>query len=374
MGNKKILRGVSSMLSGNSRRRRENKAIAKADALAERELSIREKESALRQQNMEYKNIESKVKIAHGQLVRTSMASGYTDESMGYGSEPMAAAITKYVKDGKAYRHKGYVTEEGPNKGVPIWEVGTYKTGDDGKMLQDPSTGNPIFEALAEGEGKSDLTWKNIQGYTSFIQSQMNPAYLTAMQVEDRTYAQTRELVKVKLAEDIERERQLRETPTGQQSKRLTEAKINQAQSIANKNNADATGVSGDSKKIEQLKIKEMINHFSKVFPNTAIDEDMALKISKVRSDKDTREKVANALTQLDDPESGYTDADFIRGGMKEGLPKVFLEKLIEESRDLRELDKDSGIGTDGWWGKMWNKVFSGKPKQTAGVGDTGGS
>jgi len=343
---KDILRGVGHALSKRGERRREDERIEKEDDLKERELSLRENESKLRVQQMEITNHMNNAKIAHGNLVKTAMSSGYTTAETGYGSEAMASALTKYVKDGRAYQHKGFNKD-----GIPIWSVGTYKTAADGKMEQDPSTGKPIFEALPGGGEKS---WGSAQDYTNFISSNMNPDYLFAMQLEDRTYAQTRRDVEQKLKDDITREKALGATPTGQRGAAAVEAKTDLDVAKAEKYRAEAAGVGKGTK--AQAKVskrqgiagavertaKESDNdkaEFAARAKNMKLSLDQSYKISEVLGGN---KKVAAAFHSAvkDALKTPAAREQFIREatGPKVGLPLSFVEDLLTEAEEMGEV------------------------------------
>jgi len=350
MASKALLRGVGAGLQRFSQRRREDRRLEKEDAFKERELQIRENESRLRQQQIEIQNIASKAKIAHGNLVKTAMSSGYTDQNAGYGSQPLAEAMTKYLGDGRAYRHKGY-----NDKGLPEWEIGRYKTDlETGKVTQD-SAGKPEWIPYKDIDGR-DLTksFGTADEWVSFINSNMNPDYMFALQAEKRTADQAEQAHKDSLRRMVETKAKELETKQGETAQKAAEQDIKESEARTRKLDKEAQATGGKSSKIQQMGMKEFAKDLRKRFPDSTISMDTAEKIAESVDNPRVREHISNLIARTFDPSDPdrLTRTQVIKDGVAAGYPKEYLDSLFDEAQAILEEDEEAAR-KPGWGARL---------------------
>ena len=349
MGRKAILRGVGAGLKQFKQNQRTDARLEKEDAFKERELTIREEESTLRRQGLELTNMQNRAKIAHGNLVKTAMSSGYTDINSGYGSQPMASAMTKYLNDGRAYKHVGY----DDNK-LPVWEIGVYKTDPQtGKVIQ-ANDGKPDFRPLKDADG-NPLTKKftDEQNWVDFVNGNMNPDSMFALQAEDRTYANTERDHKDELrraseqaqvdagtekgAAAISLTRQQAATSAAQEKKLLAEAKGG-GTTKAQAGVSTRQGIGGEVKRTakESDNDKAEFNSRKDAYPGLSIDQSFMMSQIKGGNKKISQAFADSIEDALGDPEA---IDDFIRQatGPKVNLPLGFVQELVERAELLQQ-------------------------------------
>jgi hypothetical protein len=351
MGNK-FLRGVAAGLGALSKHRkeerlleREDERLAKADAFKERELTIREEESALRRQQLKMQNMEAKAKMNHGNLVKTAMASGYTSKENGYGSAPMADAMTKYLNDGRAYRHAGY----DETTQLPIWEVGTYETDLETGKVVEQADGKGKWKALRDVDGEPlKKTFKDENDWLNFTNSNMKPDYMFALQAEERSYAKTEQdhkdrirRMKATKAAELETEQGAAALSKTKQTTKTDKAREELLRAQAK---AEGDGKGKDSK-VKQMEDKEFAARVDKAFPNTVISPAQSKLIAHtIDSDKARKGIAAN----IDKVLSGeMTRAELYKGYSK--LPQAYLDRLIERGEIAAE-SEDVKPGSDKWF------------------------
>jgi hypothetical protein len=361
-----ILRGVGAGLKQAGVRRREERQRDEEMQLKERELTIREQESKLRQQQLELNNMMTKSKISHGNLVKTAMASGYTRKDAGYGSAAMADAMTKYVADGRAYRHKGYSEEDfevdpltgmpttvKTEGGLPIWEVGTYKTDPETGKVVSGKDGKPVFIPL----GVEDLTFKDENSWVDFISSNMNPDYHFALQAEERTYEATRRAQADKLKDTAAMADVVAGTTKGAADIKLTQEKARLAGAQADAAAKEAKQKPGLSK-IEQMGMKEFAKDLRAQFPESTISLETAKKIALTVDNEKVRTGVAEQIAKALDPDDPLTKTEVIKGFVGEGLPQEYMERLFEKAEMMAEAE-DVALGSDSWFKQFGSSIKS---------------
>jgi hypothetical protein len=374
MGSNKFLRGVAGGLRGLSKHRAEEKEeerYNKEQAFKERELQVRENESKLRQQQLEISNMMAKAKMNHGNLVKTAMSSGYTEKDKGYGSQAMASAMTKYLSDGRAYRHKGYSDEElnldpttglpttvKQGKGLPVWEIGTYDTDPEtGKAIAGPD-GKPIFKPLKDGDGNNlTQTWQDENAWLNFVNSNMNPDYMLALQAEEKTYAQTERDHKDRLR----RQAATAKTPQGkadlEHKRQLTsESKAKEAKLTAEAENVGATkkrstrmGIGGPVERTSQESDNDRAEFNARVKQYPGLSMDQSFTISQIKGGNPQisqafADSIQEAVRSPEAREQFIKDAT----GPKVGLPIEFVQDLLDQAEELgaefAEAKKPAGL------------------------------
>jgi hypothetical protein len=358
-----ILRGVGAGLRGIAGARREQRAEdkeearqAKEDALKERELSMREKESRIRVQNLELQQLEQKTKIAHGQLMKTAMASDYTNPDTGYGSVAMADALTKYVGNGIAYRPNPDKTAE--NKGLPVWDIGTYKTDPEtGKQVAGPD-GKPVFLPLSKHEKLNTLAFKSEEQYARFIHSNLDPSYLMAMTNANVTYESTRQ-----------KQKALDESISGKLEQRKGEQEIKESEAREAKLRAEATGkkktpaqaevatrrgIGGDIERTQKEADSDKTFHTLIAKKYQGIGPDEAFKITQIKSDPKIRKIFHESIAAVLD--GTEPEADLYRDAREVGVPVEFIRDLLAEAQELQEEFK---ADEPGLLSRAWDKIFN---------------
>lgn len=344
----RVIAGIGKGVLAAQENYRQDKEKEAQNAFKDRELTLREEEAAIRQQNLQLEQMQTKTKMNHAQLVRTAMSSGYTNKNMGYGSQAMAGAMTQYVGDGRAYRHKEY-----DENGMPVWEVGTYETdATTGKPIADPSTGKPKFLSLKDEDGNSrQITFKDAQEYTGFINSNMKPDYLFGLQAAERTYDMTRRENKAKLDELRKEKEMLAETPQGKDTSALKKAQTRQASAAADKAEAQAAATkAGKMSDAEVKAMGQLADDLRQHYPGSAIDPTTAKRMAAITSDPKVRARVAADIsTALNSENQAMALEDFIKAGTSQGFPRAFMEKIVEEALTGYEAAEEASVGSDGW-------------------------
>jgi hypothetical protein len=341
MGSNKFLRGVAGGLSKHRKEEREEERYNKEQAFKERELQVRENESKLRQQQLEISNMMAKAKMNHGNMVKTAMASGYTEKDKGYGSQAMASAMTKYL-----YRHKGYSDEElnldpttglpttvNQGKGLPVWEIGTYDTDPEtGKAIAGPD-GKPIFKPLKDVDGNNlTKTWQDENAWLNFVNSNMNPDYILALQAEEKSYAQTERDHKDRLRRQAETAAATAKTPQGkadlEHKRQLTsESKAKEAKLTAEAEKVERTAQESDNDRAE-------FNARVKQYPGLSMDQ--SFMISQIKGgNPDISQAFADSIQEA--VRSPEAREQFIKEatGPKVGLPINFVRDLLAQAEEL---------------------------------------
>jgi hypothetical protein len=345
--------GLATLGSGLRRQRQEEeeqKRYETEQEMKERELKLREDEAAQRKEKLRLENLITKSQIAHGNLKKTAMASGYASKETGYGAPAMAEALTKYLPDGLAYQFDGYAEDTG----LPKLTLGTYATDDaTGKVKADPGTGKPKFIPLyGEDTKRSQKVFKSEQEWVNFIDSNLNPDWLVAVHADDRSYEKTRSRVKDQIADEVAKAEAVAGTKKGKSD-------IDKTKAQTRKLDAETAALEREAKnpqssKIQQMSAKELAADLRDSYPGEPITPELANQMARVRTDPKVRKAFSEAIAKALDPESGYSQAQFIKDGIDVGMPKAFMEMLYQQGVEMSELDREA-LGSDGWFKKVFD-------------------
>jgi hypothetical protein len=338
-------------LQQQARDERVDARLAKEDEFKERQLSIQERDAKLRADAAERQKFMDNIKIKH-----LKFTEAYADAG---GNKHMEAkAMTDLFPDKRIYKY-----DERASKQVdPATGKAPFAVMNISFLDKDPVTGEVIVDEFT-GLPKEIITkaptdravFDTEADYINHIAGKASPEIYFATALRAKTTKQT-----------IDESNAIAEAAAKtQQGKSKLELEKQQAEekkeSAALKKRTDPNlraGKGGNLDKIKEQGFNQFANNLTKEL-GVSVSADTARKIAAISDNSKIRGAFLTGVSKALDPDDPTSRSDFIESGVKQGLPREFMDRLFSQAEVAYEArGEETKALTDGWFSQVFDSLL----------------